>query len=329
MISDDNNEVSIAKRYVLLPIVYDDIWRFYKKHVASFWTLEEIDFTSDLVDWAKLTSDERYFISNVLAFFATSDGIVIQNLAERFLNDTHIPEIRSFYLVQAMMENIHAETYAAMIDVYIRDPMERERLINAIQTVPSVKSKSEWAIKYIQSSKSFAHRLLAFSAVEGILFSGCFCAIFWLKKRGLMPGLAFSNELISRDEGLHRDFACYLYNNIEWLKLGERCSYEDLVDILCTAVQLEIEFVTESLPVNLIGMNSALMSDYIKYVADHLFESLGHEAYYNVKNPFDFMDMISVQGKTNFFEKRVGDYQRSNVLQQYTGTYTFTLDEEF
>ncbi|MDE0721696.1 MAG: ribonucleotide-diphosphate reductase subunit beta, partial [Flavobacteriales bacterium] len=298
------------KRFVLFPIQHDDIWAEYKKQEASIWTAEEIDLSSDLTDWSdKLNDDERFFIKNVLAFFAASDGIVNENIAENFVQEVQYTEAKFFYGFQIMMENIHSETYSLLIDTYIQDTKEKDRLFNAIETLPFVKAKAEWAMRWIDKG-SFAERLIAFAAVEGIFFSGSFCSIFWLKKRGLMPGLTFSNELISRDEGMHCDFACLLYNDHLVNKLPKKTVEKIIVD----AVDMEKEFVTEALPVRLIGMNADLMQQYIEFVADRLLVELGNEKVYNATNPFDFMDMISLQGKTNFFEKRVGEYQKAGVM---------------
>lgn len=295
-------------RFVLFPIKYQSIWKAYKEEEASFWTAEEIDLTQDLNDWAKLSDNEKHFISYVLAFFAASDGIVGENLAIRFYNDIGIPEARAFYGFQLMMEGIHAETYSLLIDTYIKDSEEKDKLFNAVSTVPIIQKKAEWAMKWIDSASSFEERLIAFAAVEGIFFSSSFCSIYWLKKRGLMPGLSFSNELISRDEGMHTDFACLLYS-LSDSKIPE----ETVKQIIKEAVELECEFATEAIPVELIGMNNNLMSQYIKFVADRLLVSLGYSKIYQVSNPFDFMEMISLQGKSNFFEKRVGDYARAGV----------------
>jgi ribonucleoside-diphosphate reductase beta chain len=293
-------------RFVLFPLKYNDIWQQYKTSEHSFWTAEEIDLAEDLTDWnEKLNADEKHYIKNVLAFFAASDGIVNENLAENFLKEVQYPEAKCFYGFQIMMENIHSETYSLLIDTYIKDEEEREHLFNAIETVPSVKKKADWALKWIDS-ESFAERLIAFAAVEGIFFSGSFCSIFWLKKRGLMPGLTFSNELISRDEGLHCQFATLLHNKYIQNKVSE----ERIKQIITEAVEIEKEFVSESLPVSLIGMNADLMKQYIEYVADFWLVELGCSKVYNSENPFDFMDMISLQGKTNFFEKRVAEYQK-------------------
>ncbi len=309
-------------RFVILPINYPTIWEMYKKHEASFWTAEEIDLSSDLKDWENLNSGERHFISHVLAFFAASDGIVNENLAVNFMSEVQVPEARCFYGFQIMMENIHSETYALLIDTYVKDPREKDRLFHAIETVPCVKKKAEWALRWIEKG-TFAQRLVAFAAVEGIFFSGSFCSIFWLKKRGLMPGLTFSNELISRDEGLHCEFACLLYS-----MLKNKLSQFEVYRIIEEAVTIEKEFITEALPVKLIGMNAQLMSQYIEFVADRWLTELGYEKLYMTSNPFDFMEMISLQGKTNFFEKRVGDYQKSGVLAAKE-TQGFSLDEDF
>lgn len=313
-------------RFVLFPIEHDDIWKMYKQAEASFWTAEEIDLSADMADWQKLNDGERHFISHVLAFFAASDGIVNENLAVNFLSEVQYPEAKCFYGFQIMMENIHSETYSLLIDTYIKDAAEKDRLLHALDTVPCVTKKGEWAIKWIGSG-SFAERLIAFAAVEGIFFSGSFCSIFWLKKRGLMPGLSFSNELISRDEGLHCDFACLLYTNYIKNQLPKERVYE----IILNAVEIEKEFVTDALPVALIGMNAKLMSDYIEFVADRLLLSLGCEKHYNAINPFDFMEMISLQGKTNFFEKRVAEYQKAGVMGSSGDkeSHAFSMEEDF
>jgi len=311
-------------RFVLFPIQHNDIWEMYKKQEASIWTAEELDLSPDLVDWeSKLNDDERFFIKHVLAFFAASDGIVNENLAENFLSEVQYTEAKFFYGFQVMMENIHSETYSLLIDTYIKDTKEKNYLFNAIETFEPVKKKADWAMRWIDNG-SYAERLVSFAAVEGIFFSGSFCSIFWLKKRGLMPGLTFSNELISRDEGLHCDFACMLYNN----HLVNKLPKEQVQKIIADAVEIEKEFVTESLPVRLIGMNSDLMSQYIEFVADRLLTELGNDKIYNTSNPFDFMDMINLQGKTNFFEKRVGEYQKAGVLNNENNT-TFSLDSDF
>lgn len=315
-------------RFVLFPIKHDDIWQYYKKEEASFWTAEEIDLHQDLTDWnKKLNDDERYFIKHVLAFFAASDGIVNENLAENFVNEVQYTEAKFFYGFQIMMENIHSETYSLLIDTYIKDPKEADRLFNAIETFDAIKKKAEWALRWIESP-SFAERLIAFAAVEGIFFSGSFCSIFWLKKRGLMPGLTFSNELISRDEGLHCDFAVHLHNN----HLVNKVPQERIKEIIIDALDIEREFILESLPVRLIGMNSDLMAQYLEFVTDRLLVELGCEKVYNSTNPFDFMEMISLQGKTNFFEKRVGEYQKAGVMKkdkEDNSTNKFSLDEDF
>lgn len=298
--------------------------------MASFWTAEEIDLVEDVKHWELLTADEQHFIKMVLAFFAGSDGIVGENLAQRFMQDMPIPEVRCFYGFQLMMENIHSETYSLLIDTYIKDPAERLRLFQAIEKVPSVRKKAEWALRWIKSeTASFAERLVAFAAVEGIFFSGSFCSIFWLKKRGLMPGLSFSNELISKDEGLHCDFAVLLYTT-----LVTKLDQKQIEAIIKGAVDIEREFISESLPVELIGMNSKLMSQYIEYVADRLLDAMGHTKIYNAVNPFDFMEAISLQGKTNFFERRVGEYQRAHVMHNVDRNEKkqeekFTLEADF
>lgn len=312
-------------RFVLFPIAHDDIWGMYKKAEASFWTAEEIDLSADLYDWEnKLNDDERHFVKHVLAFFAASDGIVNENLAENFLAEVQYTEAKFFYGFQVAIENIHSETYSLLIDSYIKDTAEKNKLFKAIDTLDCVKKKAEWALRWIEEG-SFAERLVAFAAVEGIFFSGSFCSIFWLKKRGLMPGLSFSNELISRDEGLHCDFACLLYNSHVVNKLPK----ENIREIITNAVEIEKEFVTDALPVKLIGMNAELMQQYIEFVADRLLVELGNEKVYNVSNPFDFMDMINLQGKTNFFEKRVGEYQKAGVLSGDKDAKDFSVDADF
>ncbi len=311
-------------RFVLFPIEHSDIWAFYKKSEANFWTAEEIDLSADLADWNhKLNDDERHFIKHVLAFFAASDGIVNENLAMNFVNEVQYTEAKFFYGFQIMMENIHSETYSLLIDTYIKDQKEKDYLLRAIEHVDCVKKKADWALRWI-SNGSFAERLIAFAAVEGIFFSGSFCSIFWLKKRGLMPGLTFSNELISRDEGMHCDFACLLYND----HLKQKLSPNTVRDIITDAVSIEKEFVSDALPVNLIGMNAKLMCQYIEFVADRLLAALHQPKVYLVENPFPWMDLISLQGKTNFFEKRVGDYQKAGVMAQRE-KQVFTLEEDF
>ncbi|EFJ45449.1 hypothetical protein VOLCADRAFT_109884 [Volvox carteri f. nagariensis] len=312
-------------RFCMFPIKYPKIWEMYKKAEASFWTAEEVDLGDDMKHWEKLSDGERHFISHVLAFFAASDGIVLENLAIRFMKEVQLPEARAFYGFQVAIENIHSEMYSLLLETYIKDPIEKHKLFHSIETVPCIKKKAQWAIKWIGSESSFPERLVAFAAVEGIFFSGSFCSIFWLKKRGLMPGLTFSNELISRDEGLHCDFACLLYG-----MLSKQLEESRIKEIICEAVDIENEFCTDALPVDLIGMNSRLMAQYIEFVADRLLVALGCSKAYNVTNPFDFMDMISLQGKTNFFEKRVGDYQKSGVMAGLQGkVQNFSMDEDF
>lgn len=321
------NEPLLAEnkdRFVLFPIKHRDIWEMYKKAEASFWTAEEIDLSADLQDWAnKLNDDERHFIKHVLAFFAASDGIVNENLAINFINDVQYPEARCFYGYQIMIENIHSETYSLLIDTYIKDPAEKDKLFHAIDNIPVVRKKADWALRWITNG-TFTEQLIAFAAVEGIFFSGSFCSIFWLKKRGLMPGLSFSNELISRDEGLHCDFACLLYSS----HLNTKLSKETVTGIITDAVTIEKEFVTDAIPVKLIGMNAELMCQYIEFVADRLLLALGCDKVYNATNPFDFMEMISLQGKTNFFEKRVAEYQKAGVTTDRSQN-VFSLDEDF
>lgn len=316
------------KRFVLFPIQYPDLWQMYKKAEASFWTVEEVDLSKDLQDWDKLKDSERYFLSHILAFFATSDGIVNENLIERFNNEIQVCEARLFYGFQIAVENIHSEMYAMLIETYIRDRQERERLFNAIETIECVKKKADWAMKWISDTKStFSERLIAFAAIEGIFFSGAFAAIFWLKKRGLMPGLTFSNELISRDEGLHTDFACTLFSHII-----NKPSKERIYEIIKEAVIIEQEFLTDSLPVSLIGMNSKLMKQYIEFIADRLLIELKCNKIYNSDNPFDFMTNISLEGKTNFFEKRVAEYKKMGINTSSIKTvdqHLFTTDADF
>ena len=316
-------------RFVLFPIKHADIWEMYKMEQASFWTAEEIDLAQDLKDWETLSDDEKHFLKHVLAFFAASDGIVNENLVLNFSNEVQWPEARAFYGFQIMMENIHAETYSLLIDTYISDPDEKNHLFKAIETVPTVMKKAEWALRWLSRKKgNFAERLIAFAAVEGIFFSGSFCALFWLKKRNLMQGLTFSNELISRDEGLHCDFACLLHSKLE-KKAGEN----RIRFIISEAVEIEKEFVTSALPVKLIGMNGKQMCEYIEFVADRLAISLGCSKIYNAENPFPWMEMISMQGKTNFFEKRVAEYQKAGVMTQGTSLGSvqtrFSMEEDF
>ncbi|KAL6953786.1 ribonucleoside-diphosphate reductase [Sarracenia purpurea var. burkii] len=315
-------------RFCMFPIKYPQIWEMYKKAEASFWTAEEVDLSSDLRDWDEsLTADEKHFITHVLAFFAASDGIVLENLAGRFMKEVQVAEARAFYGFQIAIENIHSEMYGLLLESYIKDSGERHRLFRAIETVPCVEKKANWALKWIEGSESFAERIVAFACVEGILFSGSFCAIFWLKKRGLMPGLTFSNELISRDEGLHCDFACLIYE-----LLSQKLSEERVRGIVGDAVEIERAFVCDALPCALVGMNGDLMSQYIEFVADRLLNALGCEKMYGVQNPFDWMELISLQGKTNFFEKRVGEYQKASVMNSLNGNggiHEFKLDEDF
>lgn len=310
-------------RFVLFPITHHDIWHMYKKAEASFWTAEEIDLSTDLYDWEyRLNKDEQHFIKHVLAFFAASDGIVNENLAVNFMNEVQYPEARCFYGFQIMIENIHSEAYSLLIDTYIKNSHEKNQLFHALETLPCVSQKGQWALRWI-SQGSFAERLIAFAAVEGIFFSGSFCSIFWLKKRGLMPGLSFANELISRDEGLHCDFACLLYS-----QLAYPLSEETVRSIIQHAVEIEKEFVVDALPVKLIGMNADLMCQYIEFVADRLLAALGYSKIYQVLNPFDFMELISLQGKTNFFERRVSEYQKSGVMSNKENQ-VFSMAEEF
>lgn len=313
-------------RFVLFPIQQHEIWKFYKQAEASFWTAEEIDLSHDQKDWVGLTDGERHFITHVLAFFAASDGIVNENLAEHFLSEVQYTEAKFFYGFQITIENIHSETYSLLIDTYVKDPKEKDKLFNAIDTMDCVKKKADWALRWIDKG-NFQERLIAFAAVEGIFFSGSFCSIFWLKKRGLMPGLTFSNELISRDEGLHCDFACHLYTQHVVNKLSE----DTVIGIIKDAVEIEKEFVTDALPVNLIGMNAPQMCQYIEFVADRLLNELVGKKIYNTPNPFDFMEMISLRGKTNFFEKRVAEYQKAGVMKstEKETSPKFSLNEDF
>ena len=312
-------------RFVIFPIKHHDLWEWYKKCEASFWTAEEIDLHQDLTDWStKLNDDEKFFIKHILAFFAASDGIVNENLAENFVNEVQYSEAKFFYGFQIMMENIHSETYSLLIDTYVKDDAEKDKLFNAIENIPAIKKKADWALKWIESD-SFAERLIAFAGVEGIFFSGAFCSIFWLKKRGLMPGLTFSNELISRDEGVHCDYAVHLHNN----HLVNKVPKERITQILTDALDIEKEFITESLPVSLIGMNAKLMTQYLEFVTDRLLVELNCDKVYNATNPFEFMDMISLQGKTNFFEKRVSEYQKAGVLNNDTRSEEISFDEDF
>jgi len=313
-------------RWVLFPIQYPAFFEMYKKHEASFWTAEEIDLAQDSKDWETLTEGEQHFIKHVLAFFAASDGIVLENLSGGFSCEIQVPEARAFYGFQIAMENIHSETYSLLIEQYIRDPAEKHKVLNAIHTMPAVEQKAQWAVQWMNDENSFAERIVAFAAVEGILFSGSFCAIYWLKKRGLMPGLTFSNELISRDEGLHAEFACLVYSMLQ-NKLPDFVVH----DIVREAVTAERQFICEALPCDLIGMNNDMMTRYIEFVADRLLASLGHPKLFGASNPFDWMELISLQGKTNFFEKRVGEYQKAGVMAAVGGGASpgFSLDADF
>lgn len=316
LLTDDN-------RFVMFPIKHEDVWEMYKKALESFWRAEEVDLSKDVRDWQTLSSDEKHFISMILAFFAASDGIVLENLGVRFMTDVKCSEARAFYGFQIAMENIHSEMYSLLIETYIKDKTEKEKLFNAVENFSCIKKKAEWAIKWIESedNESFAERLVAFAAVEGIFFSGAFCSIYWIKKRGLMPGLTFSNELISRDEALHTEFAVLLYS-----KLTNKLTQERIYEIITEAVDIEKAFITDALPCRLIGMNSKLMKEYIEFVADRLLLQLGYEKYYNTSNPFSFMELISLEGKTNFFEKRVGEY----ALATKTNTSgAFSFDSAF
>ncbi|BFY99193.1 hypothetical protein BsWGS_02233 [Bradybaena similaris] len=312
-------------RFVIFPIQYHDIWQMYKKAEASFWTAEEVDLSKDFDHWEKLKPEEKHFISHVLAFFAASDGIVNENLVERFSKEVQVTEARCFYGFQIAMENVHSEMYSLLIDTYIKDKDERDFLFNAIETLPCVTKKADWAIKWIGDQNApYSERVVAFAAVEGIFFSGSFAAIFWLKKRGIMPGLTFSNELISRDEGLHCDFACLMFKH-----LINKPSQERVYNIIRDAVTIEQEFLTDALPCNLIGMNCDLMKIYIEFVADRLLVELGCEKLYHAENPFDFMEHISLEGKTNFFEKKVGEYQKMGVMNKTSVSHQFSIDEDF
>lgn len=309
-------------RYVMFPLQSQEIWKMYKKQVDCFWRAEEIDLSKDKTSWENLTDDEKYFIKMIIAFFAASDGIVLENLAARFMGEVQLSEARAFYGFQIAMENIHSEVYSLLIDTYIQEPSEKDKLFRAVENFPCIKKKADWAINWIHDKRShFATRLVAFACVEGIFFSGAFCAIFWLKKRGLMPGLSFSNELISRDEALHTEFAVLLYN-----MLNKKLRKQKVYDIIKEAVEIEKEFICEALPCRLIGMNSEMMSEYIEFVADRLLIQLGCSPYYNSKNPFPFMEMISIEGKTNFFEKRVGEYA---MATKDTSDDIFDLDGDF
>ena len=329
----DAAESRSVDRFTMFPIRHADMWQMYKKAVASFWTAEEVDLQDDVKHWKTLTDDERHFVSHVLAFFSSSDGIVMENLAARFLTDVDVPEARAFYSYQMFIETVHSEVYAQLLDALVKDMDERARLFRAIETIPCIEAKAAWAMRWIGSQSTFGERLVAFACVEGIFFSGSFCAIFWLKKRGLMPGLCFSNELISRDEGLHRDFACLLHDHLA--DLGHEAPDVTRVrEIVGEAVEIEKTFVCEALPVRLVGMNDELMSQYVEFVADHLLSQLGVEKLYDAENPFEWMELISLQGKTNFFEKRVGEYQKNGIMSslessQIAARAQFTTDEDF
>ena len=312
-------------RFTMFPIANHNVWEMYKKQVECFWRVEEVDLSKDLSHWDSLNDEERYFISMILAFFAASDGIVLENLGARFMKEVQLSEARAFYGFQIAMENIHSEMYSLLIETYIKNDKEKDKLFNALNNFPCIKAKAEWAIKWIEDEKSsFATRLIAFACVEGIFFSGAFCSIYWLKKRGLMPGLTFSNELISRDEALHTEFAVLLYNN-----LNKKLEKEEFSKIVKEAVEIEKDFITSALPCRLIGMNNNLMSTYIEFVADRLCVQLGYDKIYYSKNPFDFMEMISLEGKTNFFEKRVMDYSKANISTESTNNFSFSLDDDF
>ena len=327
MSKKNNSEILLSeeeKRYVIFPIKHEPFWEMYKKGQANFWTAEELDLTKDLKDYNNLSNDEKHFLNSVLAFFAASDGIVNENLVERFCNEVQILEAKFFYGFQIAIENIHSETYSLLIDTYIKDLTLKDKLLNAIETIPSVNKKAEWALKWISDTSDFNKRVIAFACVEGIFFSGAFCSIFWLKKRGIMPGLCHSNELISRDEGLHTEFAVLMHHSLK-----NKCSDSDILEIVKEAVSIEKEFITESLPCKLIGMNNDLMKQYIEYIADRLLLMLGLDKIYNAQNPFDWMEAISIQGKTNFFEKRVGEYSNAANPNSNAEDNNFELDEDF
>ena len=324
---NDKKEETVAKqmepllqephnRFVMFPIQMPDVWESYKKQIGNFWIAEEVHLNEDVVHWKKLNDDERHFITFTLAFFAASDGIVLENLLKRFTEEISIPEVRATYTFQASVENIHSEVYSLLIDTYITDNVEKDKLLNAIHTIPCVKKKADWALKWIGSDKTFAHRLIAFACVEGIFFSGSFCAIYWLKERGIMPGLTYSNELIARDEGMHTDFAALLYSHIV-----NRVPEEEVIELFKEAVEVEREFIVDALPCRLIGMNSDSMYEYIKFVADRLIMQLGYDPIYNANCPFDFMERISLTGKTNFFEKRVSEYQKAGIIKEDKDKY--------
>ncbi len=312
-------------RHVIFPIQYDDVWSMYKKHVSTYWTVEEIDFSKDGKDWDTLTHDEQYFIKNVLAFFAASDGIVNENLVLNFMSEIKVPEVLAFYSFQNAIETVHSETYSLLIDTYIKDEIEKKRLLNAVETIPCIKKKADWAMKWINSTDdNFATRLIAFACIEGIFFSGAFCSIYWLKERGIMHGLTFSNELISRDESLHTEFAILLYSHIV-----NKLSEEKVHEIIKDAVTIEKEFIIESLPCRLLGMNSELMSQYIEFVSDRIAVQLGYNKIYNIVNPFDFMDRIGLEDKQNFFEVRVSNYSKAELHNTENSTLEFDMTDDF
>ena len=314
-----------TNRHVIFPIQYDDVWSMYKKHVSTYWTVEEIDFSKDGKDWDTLTQDEQYFIKNVLAFFAASDGIVNENLVLNFMSEIKVPEVLAFYSFQNAIETVHSETYSLLIDTYIKDEIEKNRLLNAVETIPCIKKKADWAMKWINSTDdNFATRLIAFACIEGIFFSGAFCSIYWLKERGIMHGLTFSNELISRDESLHTEFAILLYSHIV-----NKLSEEKVHEIIKDAVTIEKEFIIESLPCRLLGMNSELMSQYIEFVSDRIAVQLGYNKIYNIVNPFDFMDRIGLEDKQNFFEVRVSNYSKAELHNTENSTLEFDMTDDF
>tara|TARA_B100000575_G_C23092078_1_gene629654 strand:- start:451 stop:1425 length:975 start_codon:yes stop_codon:yes gene_type:complete len=312
-------------RHVIFPIQYNDVWSMYKKHVSTYWTVEEIDFSKDGKDWETLSQDEQYFIKNVLAFFAASDGIVNENLVLNFMSEIKVPEVLAFYSFQNAIETVHSETYSLLIDTYIKEDEEKNRLLNAVETIPCIKKKADWAMKWIESKEdNFATRLIAFACIEGIFFSGAFCSIYWLKERGLMHGLTFSNELISRDESLHTEFAILLYSHIV-----NKLSEEKVHNIIKDAVAIEKEFIIDSLPCRLLGMNSDLMSQYIEFVSDRIALQLGYNKIYNVNNPFDFMDRIGLEDKQNFFEVRVSNYSKAELHNTENSTLDFDMNDDF
>ena len=323
--NNDNNELLLqknGKRFVLFPIIHNDIYELYKKAESSFWTVNEIDLSKDISDWEKLNNDEKHFIKNIIGFFAGSDGIIMENLACRFMNEIQIPEARAFYSYQIFNESIHSETYSLLIDTYIKDNEEKEKIFNSIENNPSISKKALWAYKWIENNDvSFSIRLIAFAIVEGIFFSGSFCAIYWIKKRGLLPGLTFSNELISKDEGMHCEFATLLYSKIQ-----NRVEESIVHEIFKEAVEIEKEFITDSIKCNMIGMNSVLMKQYIEFVSDRLLVQLGYNRIWKVENPFDFMELISLRPKSNFFEVRVGEYAKSKISESSTN---FELSNDF